>query len=81
MTKEELIEMHGIVNEVLPDSRYRVTLENGHQLIAYTAGRPGGQTGILSTVLSERLALQAPVPDPSAPTTACSVGQSFLYRH
>ena len=39
MTKEELIEMHGIVNEVLPDSRYRVTLENGHQLIAYTAGK------------------------------------------
>ena len=39
MAKEELIEMNGLVNEVLPDSRFRVTLENGHQLIAYTAGR------------------------------------------
>ena len=39
MAKEELIEMRGVVNEVLPDSRFRVTLENGHQLIAYTAGR------------------------------------------
>ncbi len=39
MAKEELIEMNGTVSEVLPDARYRVTLENGHQLVAYTAGR------------------------------------------
>lgn len=39
MAKEELIEMRGIVAEVLPDSRYRVTLDNGHQLVAYTAGK------------------------------------------
>jgi translation initiation factor IF-1 len=39
MAKEELIEMHGKVTEVLPDSRYRVTLDNGHVLIAYTSGK------------------------------------------
>jgi translation initiation factor IF-1 len=39
MPKEELIEMRGVVNEVLPDSRYRVTLENGHELVAYSAGK------------------------------------------
>ena len=39
MAKEELLEMNGVVDEVLPDSRYRVTLENGHPLIAYSAGR------------------------------------------
>lgn len=39
MAKEELIEMRGTVDEVLPDSRYKVTLENGHQLVAYSAGR------------------------------------------
>jgi translation initiation factor IF-1 len=39
MAKEELIEMRGVVNEVLPDSRYRVTLDNGHKLVAYSAGR------------------------------------------
>src|ERR1700748_1123886 len=39
MAKEELIEMRGLVDEMLPDSRYRVTLENGHQLIAYTGGK------------------------------------------
>ena len=39
MAKEELIEMRGIVNEVLPDSRFRVKLDNGHELIAYTGGK------------------------------------------
>jgi len=39
MAKEELIEMHGQVDEVLPDLRYRVTLENGHKVVAYTGGK------------------------------------------
>ncbi len=39
MAKEELIEMLGKVDEILPDSRFRVTLDNGHQLIAYTGGK------------------------------------------
>jgi translation initiation factor IF-1 len=39
MAKEELLEMNGMVAEVLPDSRFRVDLENGHQLIAYTSGK------------------------------------------
>lgn len=39
MAKEELIEMLGKVDEALPDMRYRVTLDNGHQLVAYTGGK------------------------------------------
>ena len=39
LAKEELIEMNGVVMEILPDSRYRVTLDNGHKLIAYTGGK------------------------------------------
>ncbi len=39
MAKEELIEMRGRVEEVLPDSRYRVVLENGHALVAYSGGK------------------------------------------
>ena len=39
MAKEELIEMNGVVDEILPDSRYRVTLDNGHKLVAYTGGK------------------------------------------
>ena len=39
MAKEEVLEMNGVVSEVLPDARYRVTLENGHALVAYSAGK------------------------------------------
>jgi len=39
MAKEEHIEMNGVVREVLPDSRFRVTLDNGHELVAYSAGK------------------------------------------
>lgn len=39
MAKEELLEMMGMVDEVLPDARFLVTLENGCKLIAYSAGK------------------------------------------
>ena len=39
MAKEELLEMQGVVSDVMPDSRFLVTLENGHTLVAYTAGK------------------------------------------
>lgn len=39
MAKEELLEMSGVVKEVRPDSRFLVELENGHTLVAYTAGK------------------------------------------
>jgi translation initiation factor IF-1 len=39
MAKEELITFEGLVTEILPDARYRVQLENGHEVIAYTAGK------------------------------------------
>lgn len=39
MAKEETIEMAGIVSEVMPDARYRVGLENGHNIIAYMSGK------------------------------------------
>lgn len=39
MPKEDMIEMEGLVNEVLPDTRFRVTLDNGHNIVAYMAGK------------------------------------------
>jgi translation initiation factor IF-1 len=39
MAKEEVIEMNGVVAEVLADARYRVELDNGHNLVAYSAGK------------------------------------------
>lgn len=31
--------MQGRVEEVLPDTRFRVKLDNGHELIAYSGGK------------------------------------------
>jgi translation initiation factor IF-1 len=39
MAKEELIEMNGLVTEILPEMRFRVDLDNGHKLVAYTSGK------------------------------------------
>ncbi len=39
MDKEELIQFEGSVPDVLPDGRYRVRLDNGHEIMAYTSGR------------------------------------------
>jgi len=39
LAKEELIEFGGIVDEVLPDTRFRVTLENGMVVSAYASGK------------------------------------------
>ena len=39
MSKEDLIEFDGVVMEMLPDSRFLVKLDNGHETLAYTAGK------------------------------------------
>ena len=37
--KEELIRVEGRIDEILPDGRFAVMLDNEHRIIAYTAGR------------------------------------------
>jgi translation initiation factor IF-1 len=39
MAKEELVEMEGVVSEVLPQTRFRVTLDNGFEITAYASGK------------------------------------------
>ncbi|MGQ5523379.1 translation initiation factor IF-1 [Chitinimonas sp. PSY-7] len=39
MAKEELIELDGVVVEVLPDTRFRVKLDNGVEVMAYVSGK------------------------------------------
>ncbi len=39
MTKDDVIEMTGQVLEVLPDSKFRVSLESGHSVLGYLSGR------------------------------------------
>ena len=39
MAKEETVELEGVVNEVLPNTVFRVTLVNGHEVTAYASGK------------------------------------------
>lgn len=39
MAKEDLLTLEGLISEILPDGRFRVRLENDHEIIAYTAGK------------------------------------------
>ena len=39
MAKEEAIQMEGTVTETLPNTMYRVELENGHTVIAHISGK------------------------------------------
>jgi translation initiation factor IF-1 len=39
MAKEELMQFEGLVLEALPDTRFKVQLDSGHEIIAYTAGK------------------------------------------
>ena len=39
MAKEEMIEVEGTVQEVLPNTQFRVTLENGAKVLAYAGGK------------------------------------------
>jgi len=39
MAKEEMVELEGVVNEVLPNTIFRVTLGNGHEVTAYASGK------------------------------------------
>ena len=39
MAKEEMIEMEGTVDEVLPNTQFRVRLANGHNVLAYAGGK------------------------------------------
>jgi len=39
MAKEEILEMRGIITELLPNAMFRVKLENDHEILGHTAGK------------------------------------------
>ena len=39
MSKEDVIEIEGIVVEKLPNAIFKVELENGHQVLAHISGK------------------------------------------
>ena len=39
MAKEECLKLEGTVKELLPNTMFRVELENGHQILAHISGK------------------------------------------
>ena len=39
MAKDDIIKMSGVVDEVLPNAMFRITLDNEHKIIATIGGR------------------------------------------
>ncbi|MBO6244092.1 MAG: translation initiation factor IF-1 [Clostridia bacterium] len=39
MAKEDVIELEGTVTEALPNTNFKVELENGHQILAHISGK------------------------------------------
>ena len=39
MAKEEAIEVEGVILEKLPNTMFRVELENGHKILAHVSGK------------------------------------------
>ena len=39
MSKEDVIEVEGTVVEALPNTNFKVELENGHQILAHISGK------------------------------------------
>ncbi len=39
MAKEDMIEVEGVVVESLPNTTFKVELENGHQILAHISGK------------------------------------------
>lgn len=56
MAKEDLLVLEGLIDEIFPDGRFRVHLDNGHQIIAYTAGRM--RRSRIRTVVGDRVQVE-----------------------
>lgn len=39
MAKQDVIEIDGIVTDTLPDTKFKVKLENGHEILAHVSGK------------------------------------------
>ncbi|NLD17390.1 MAG: translation initiation factor IF-1 [Tissierellia bacterium] len=39
MSKEDIIEVQGVVKESLPNTQFKVELENGHEILAHISGK------------------------------------------
>jgi translation initiation factor IF-1 len=62
-TKEDKIEVEGIVVEALPNTQFRVELENGHTVLAYLSGKI--RKYYIRVLLGDRVRVEMSMYDPS----------------
>lgn len=71
MAKEELLSFDGNVVDLLPDGRFRIKLDNEHEIIAYTAGRM--KKNRIRTLVGDRVTVEM---------TPYDLGKGrIIYRH
>jgi len=56
VAKEDMIEMEGTVQEVLPNTQFRVKLSNGADVLAYAAGKM--RTRRIRIIAGDRVSLE-----------------------
>jgi translation initiation factor IF-1 len=39
MSKQDVVEIRGFIDELLPGATFRVKLENGHEILAHLSGK------------------------------------------
>ena len=88
MDKEELIEFEGAVIDALPDGRFRVRLDNGHEVLAYTFG--GMKKAHIRVLAGDRVTVEMTPYDltkgritfrhKAAPVGAAAPARKMVYR-
>lgn len=61
MSKDNLLELEGIISEVLPGNMFRVTLDNGAVIVCYTNGRL--RKNKIKMIMSDRVRVEVSVYD------------------
>jgi translation initiation factor IF-1 len=56
MAKEDVLTFEGRVLEILPDARFRIELDNGHPVVAYTAGKM--KKNRIKTLVGDRVTIE-----------------------
>ena len=56
MAKEDVIELEGVVSEILPGGQFRVQLDGRHEILVYTAGKM--RKNRIKTMVGDRVTVE-----------------------
>ena len=63
MSKEDVIEFEGVVEEVLPNTAFKVRLDNGHVITSYISGRL--RMNYIKILPGDKVTVEVSIYDPS----------------